>query len=93
MMKKSNKKRKQEWSKLMCGLILGYGFLNGFLYHIEVFLNKAPDATLATQCVITIIGAYISYLFYQLGLKNSRNKYGVDCEGNPYRTKNFDPEE
>lgn len=83
------KKKKREWSKLMCGVILGYGFMNGILYNIAVFLDKTPDATLATQCVITIIGAYISYLLYQLGLKNSRNKYGVDCEGNPYKKEEF----
>jgi hypothetical protein len=26
----------------------------------------------------------MSYLFYQFGLKNSRNKFGIDNDGQPY---------
>lgn len=81
---KKNKK-KFEWSKFICGLLVLYGIANGILYHIEVFTDKMPDATLAVQSVITIIGCYMSYLLYQFGLKNSRNKFGVDEEGNPYK--------
>lgn len=27
----------------------------------------------------------MSYLMYQFGLKNSRNKFGIDSDGNPYK--------
>lgn len=82
---KKKKNKKFEWSKFVCGLIVLYGIANGILYNIAVFMNKMPDAALAVQSVTTIIGGYMSYLLYQFGLKNSRNRFGVDDEGNPYK--------
>lgn len=81
----SMKKKKFEWSKLCMSLIVLYGIGNGVAYWFAVFMDKLADPALAVQSVITIIGAFGSYLFYQFGLKNSRNKFGVDGEGNPYR--------
>lgn len=80
-------KKKFEWSKFICGLIILYGIANGVLYNIAVFMDKTPDSALAVQSVTTIIGGYMSYLMYQFGLKNSRNKFGVDSEGQPYSQK------
>lgn len=77
-------KSKFEWSKFVCGLIVLYGVANGVVYNIAVFMDKCPDSSLAVQSVTTIIGGYMSYLMYQFGLKNSRNKFGIDSEGNPY---------
>ena len=77
-------KKKFEWSKLICGIIILYGIANGILYNIAVFMDKSADSALAVQSVITIVGGYLSYLMYQFGLKNSRNKFGIDSEGNPY---------
>ena len=79
------KKKKFEWSKLWMALIVLYGVGNGVAYWFAVFTDKAADPTLAVQSVITIIGSFASYLLYQFGLKNSRNKFGVDGEGNPYK--------
>lgn len=78
-------RKKFEWSKFICGVIILYGIANGVLYNIAIFMDKVPDAALAVQSVTTIIGGYMSYLLYQFGLKNSRNKFGVDDEGNPYK--------
>ena len=77
-------KKKFEWSKVICGVLVTYGIANGILYNIAVFMDKCPDSALAVQSVTTIIGGYMSYLLYQFGLKNSRNRYGVDEEGVPY---------
>lgn len=82
--KKKVQKIKIEWSKLVCGILVLYGMTNGMLYNIAVFMDKSPDPTLAVQSVTTIIGGYMSYLIYQFGLKNSRNKFGVDSDGNPF---------
>ena len=82
---KKNKNKKFEWSKFICGLIVLYGIANGVVYNIAIFVDKMPDSALAVQSVTTIIGGYMSYLLYQFGLKNSRNKFGIDNEGNPYR--------
>ena len=81
-------RKKFEWSKFICGVIILYGIANGVLYNIAIFMDKCPDAALAVQSVTTIIGGYMSYLLYQFGLKNSRNKFGIDDEGNPYK-QNF----
>ena len=86
-MGKRKKYKKFEWSKLICGLIILYGIANGVVYNIAVFMDKMPDSALAVQSVTTIIGGYMSYLLYQFGLKNSRNKFGIDGEGTPYSQK------
>ena len=83
-MKEKKVKRKFEWSKFICGLIILYGIANGVVYNVAIFMDKMPDSALAVQSVTTIIGGYMSYLLYQFGLKNSRNKFGIDGEGNPY---------
>lgn len=80
-----DKKKKIEWSKFICGLIVLYGIANGVIYNVAIFMDKMPDSALAVQSITTIIGGYMSYLLYQFGLKNSRNKFGIDYEGNPYK--------
>lgn len=77
-------KKKHEWSKFWMALIVLYGIGCGVAYYVAIFMDKIVDPSLAIQAVITIIGSFISYLVYQFGLKNSRNKYGVDCDGVPY---------
>ena len=77
-------KKKHEWSKFWMALIVLYGIGCGVAYYVAIFMDKPVDPSLAIQAVITIIGSFISYLVYQFGLKNSRNKYGVDCDGVPY---------
>lgn len=68
------KKKKVEWSKLVCGLIILYGVANGVLYNIAVFMGLQADPALAIQSVVTIIGAFVSYVLYNGALKISLNK-------------------
>lgn len=89
-MAKHKKKKKIDTSKIMCAIILAYGIITGILYYVAIFFDKMVDSSLATQCVITIIGSFASYCLYNFGLKNSRNKYGVDETGQPYRIKTED---
>lgn len=83
-----------EWSKKFAGIIalsLGiYGIWCGFKYYelceLAIEYNSImPDATLAVTSVTTVIASLMSYLLYQMGLKNSRNKYGIDSEGQPFK--------
>lgn len=90
---KRRKVKKKEYSKILCSLVVLYGVANGILYNIQVFMGLDPDPALAVQSVITIVGGFLSYLLYQLGLKSSRNKYGIDEEGQPFRTKEIDYDE
>lgn len=83
--RRRKKKKKIEWSKIICGLIVLYGINNGIVYNMAMLAEKTPDPALAVQSITTIIGGYMSYLLYQFGLKNSRNKFGIDEEGNPYK--------
>lgn len=94
-----NKKRKIDWSKKFCAAIAFafgiYGIWCGIEYYnlckISIRLNSSmPDVTLAVVSVSTVIASLVSYLLYQAGLKNSRNKYGIDEDGQPFKVKNED---
>ena len=96
MKKESFLKRlsQMEWSKKFAGIIalgLGvYGIWCGIKYYelceLAIEYNTImPEATLAVTSVTTVIASLMSYLLYQMGLKNSRNKYGVDSEGQPFK--------
>ena len=88
-------KKKIEWSKIFSGLTAGLfgGFSLWSIYKYYALAQQAiilgstilPDPTIAVTCITVVIGALLSYFLYQFGLKNSRNKYGVDENGNPYK--------
>jgi hypothetical protein len=52
-----------------------------------------PEPTLAVVCVSTVIASLVSYLLYQAVLKTSRNKYGIDADGQPFKLKTEPSEE
>lgn len=90
-------KKKFEWSKFFCTAVAAffglYGIWCGIEYYrlcklaIETF-STMPDSTLAVTSLTTVIASLLSYLLYQMGLKNSRNKYGIDSDGVPFSVKN-----
>lgn len=96
------KNKKMEWSKVITGVvIIGiglYGIWCGIEYYVLAKLaiennTSMPDASLAVACVTTVIAALLSYCCYQFGLKNSRNKYGIGEDGEPYNKEiSFDDE-
>lgn len=89
--------KKVEFSKLLCGIIaavIGIVAIYSIISYntlmklaIRTGSMVAPDPALAEICVGTVLGAFLSYCLYQFGLKNSRNKYGIDEQGQPYREK------
>ena len=81
------KKKKKEFSKVIMAIILIFGLANGAMYHVEILRGFQPDPALAVQSVVTIVGSFVSYVLYSFGLKNSRNKYGVDETGEPWKIK------
>lgn len=95
-------KKKIEWSKFFCSAIAFsfglYGVWCGIEYYrlcklaIETF-STMPDSTLAVVSLSTVIASLVSYLLYQAGLKNSRNKYGIDADGQPFKRYDEDPNE
>lgn len=96
--KRKKTKLKIEWSKFLASAIalmfgvVGIWSMIRYYQLVELSITEqstvAPDPGVAVACVTTVIGALMSYLLYQAGLKNSRNKYGVDPEGQPFKTKN-----
>ena len=87
-------KKKAEFSQRVCAIAaLAFFFLGVWMvwrYYalVEVAINSeaavVPDAALPIAGVTCIVSPIVSYLVYQFGLKNSRNKYGVDESGEPY---------
>ena len=90
-------KKKFEWSKLLSAIITaifgGFSLWSIYEYYslaqlaIATGASLLPDPTIAVTCITVVIGALLSYFLYQFGLKNSRNKYGIDNEGNPFKQK------
>jgi hypothetical protein len=84
-----------EFSKLMCmvaspaffavGVWMIWRYYALVEYAISSGSSVAPDAALPIAGITFIFSPLVSYLVYQFGLKNSRNKYGVDAEGQPYQ--------
>lgn len=93
--KKSSAKKKQEFSKRMCAIAsLAFFFVGTWMvwkYYalvklaIESCSSVAPDAALPIAGITFIFSPILSYLVYQWGLKNSRNRYGVDENGVPFQ--------
>lgn len=89
--------KKFEWSKFISAIVTALfgGFSLWSIYEYYSLTQLAittgsmllPDPTIAVTCITVVIGALLSYFLYQFGLKNSRNKYGIDNEGNPYKQK------
>lgn len=89
--------KKIEFSKLLCGgafvalLILGVWMVVRYYSLAQAAIDggsiNMPDAALPIAGLTMIISPILSYVLYQFGLKNSRNKYGVDADGIPYKQK------
>ena len=88
-------KKKLEFSKAACTvafvvlLLLGVWMVLRYYSLVQLAIASGadvlPDASLPIAGISFILAPLISYLLYQLGLKNSRNKYGVDESGQPYK--------
>lgn len=90
-------KKKREYSKIGCTIVsppcfvVGVWMIHKYYALVELAINSGssvvPDAALPIAGINCIFAPFISYLLYHFGLKNSRNKYGVDAEGQPYERK------
>ena len=95
--KETKQPRKIGFSRILCSVLCGvFFFLGAWMisrYYelmelaIESGSVSTPDASLPIAGITFIFAPVLSYLMYQAGLKNSRNKYGIDSEGQPYALK------
>ena len=94
-MDKNKQKKKKEFSQIMCVvgftslLSLGIWMIDKYQRLMELAISSGseavPDSALPIAGITMIVSPILSYLLYQAGLKNSRNKYGVDENGEPYK--------
>lgn len=84
---------KKEFSKMVVVTAVLIAVFNIIVYWVAAFKGLMPDSALPISAMVQIFGSILSYCLYQLGLKNSRNKYGVDENGQPFKQKiNYDDE-
>ena len=76
---------KTEFSKFIVVTAVIIAITNLALYWLAIFMDYEPDSAVPISAMVQIFGAILSYCLYQLGLKNSRNKYGVDENGHPFK--------
>lgn len=84
---------KKEFSKKIVKTAVAVAVFNNVIYWIAVMLGFQPDSSVPVTALGTIFGSILSYCLYQLGLKNSRNKYGIDSDGEPFREVHNDESE
>lgn len=84
---------KKEFSKTIVVTAVLIAVFNIVVYWIAIFKGFQPDSAMPISAMVQIFGAILSYCLYQLGLKNSRNKYGIDENGQPFKEEiNYDGE-
>lgn len=78
---------KTEFSKFIVVTAVIIALANLGLYWHAIFMGYDPDSAVPITAMVQIFGSILSYCLYQLGLKNSRNKYGIDENGQPFKEK------
>ena len=82
--------KRLEKSTIFCVVAIFSGVGSIVAYWVAVFValltgsTATIDAAVASAGMTTVVGALLSYCLYQFGLKNSRNKYGIDSDGQPF---------
>lgn len=77
------KKRPMEFKKkLLIAIVVGTFFCIAASYILSA-CGMDPVSDIAVQMIVTCLGAVVGYLIATVTEKNSRNKYGIDKNGNP----------
>lgn len=84
---------KKEFSKRIVKTAVIVAIFNNIIYWVAILLGFQPDSSVPVTALGTIFGSILSYCLYQLGLKNSRNKYGLDSDGQPFKEVHTDESE
>lgn len=80
---RKKKKRSMEFKKKLLVSIVAATFVCIATSYILSACGMDPVSDIAVQMIITCLGAAIGYLIATVTEKNSRNKYGIDKNGNP----------
>lgn len=75
---------------------IGIWIIRKYFFLMELAITTgtgiAPDVAIAITALTAMIVPNLAYEAYQGFLKNSRNKHGVDKNGNPHARKTKDEE-
>lgn len=81
-MRKKKKCPMEFKKKLLIAIVVGTFFCIAASYVLSAF-GMDPVSDIAVQMIVTCLGAVVGYLIATVTEKNSRNKYGIDKNGNP----------
>lgn len=83
MAMRKKKKRPMEFKKKLMISIVAGTFACIAASYILAACGMESASDIAVQMIVTCLGAVVGYLIATVTEKNSRNKYGVDKNGNP----------
>lgn len=71
------KKFLNEFSKFAYVTMFCTGIICVLMYYVALLCGKEPDSQIVKWAIDLMVVPYFGYITYQLGLKNSLNKYGL----------------
>lgn len=87
-MKKSGKRLNQrEFAQCMVIVSWTVTIVWITLSFILAFFDKDTNSEVTVALITESFGLTVSYFIYQAVLKTSRNKYGIDSDGVPFKVK------
>ena len=90
--KKKNKK-KPEFSKILAVWAMAAATAAAIASYVLAFFNAPDIAGDITICIVTAcVGYLVTYAGKSLGEKISRNRHGIDADGNPLPKEGPGPE-
>lgn len=85
--KKSNWLKRAEFAQRIVVISWAVTIVWISLSFILAFLGKDTNSNVTITLIKESFGVTVAYFIYQAVLKTSRNKYGVDCDGIPFKVK------
>lgn len=87
MKKKSKSEKRMEFSQRIVVISWIVTVIWISFSFILAWNDKDTNSAVTVALVTESFGVTVGYFIYQATLKNSRNKYGVSCDGIPYSVK------
>lgn len=85
---KKRKKKKISTSKLLVGIICGFGMAMTIFYYVTIWMGFDVDPAVAVAGITEIVSSVLGYLVFSLKTKQSRNENGLDKNGVPWTLVN-----
>ena len=73
-----------EFSKILTVFLVFFGVGCIIASYILAFAGKDTNDSVTIALISQVVATNVGYLTYQYGLKHSRNKHGIDENGQPF---------